>query len=71
MTKNIKISTITALSIACLMLAGCNTTGKRALTWGAVGAGVGAGTAAVTGGSVQKGAIIGGGAGAAAGAITR
>jgi len=55
----------------CLMLSACNTTGKKALTWGAVGAGVGATGAAVSGGSAQRGAIFGGGAGAAASTIWR
>jgi hypothetical protein len=39
------------------------------LTGGTIGAGTGAGIAAGTGHSVKRGAIIGGGAGAAAGAV--
>jgi len=52
-------------------LAACgNTTGDRAASGGALGAGVGAAGAAITGGSLLGGALIGGAAGAAAGALT-
>ncbi|MFG6176881.1 hypothetical protein ACGTN6_06540 [Halomonas sp. THAF12] len=58
----------TTLAIA---LAGCGTTtGERALSGAGVGAAVGAGAAAVTGGSITRGAVIGGGVGAATGAAT-
>jgi hypothetical protein len=55
----------------CLALAGCgNTKGERALSGGAIGAGVGAVGTAITGGSAWTGAAIGGAAGAATGALT-
>lgn len=54
-----------------LGLAGCGySTGDRAVSGGALGAGTGAALGAVTGGSVLGGAVIGGAAGAAAGALT-
>lgn len=54
-----------------LALAGCgSTTSERALSGAGVGAAVGAGGAAVTGGSIGSGAVIGGAVGAAAGALT-
>ena len=54
-----------------LGLAACgNSTGERALSGGAIGAGVGAAAGAVTGGSAATGAIVGGAAGAATGALT-
>lgn len=52
-------------------LAGCgNTTGDRAASGGALGAGIGAAGAAITGGNPLGGALLGGAAGAAAGALT-
>ena len=54
------------------MLAACgNTTGDRALSGGAIGAGVGAVGGAVLGGSPVTGAIVGGAVGAAAGGLTK
>jgi hypothetical protein len=54
-----------------LALAACgHDPGTRALTGGALGAGAGAGIAAVTGGHAGKGALIGGGIGALGGALT-
>lgn len=54
-----------------LALAGCGySPGERALTGGALGAGAGAGVAALTGGHAATGALIGGGAGALGGALT-
>jgi osmotically inducible lipoprotein OsmB len=54
-----------------LALAGCGySPGERAVTGGALGAGAGAGIAAVTGGRPLTGALIGGGVGAAGGALT-
>ncbi len=54
-----------------LALAGCGySPGERAVTGGALGAGAGAGIAAVTGGKPLTGALIGGGAGALGGALT-
>ncbi len=59
------------LAILAFGLAGCgNTTGERALTGGALGAGAGAGVGALTGGSAGTGALIGGGLGAVTGAAT-
>lgn len=52
------------------MLAACgNTTGERALSGGAIGAGAGAAGGALLGDPVT-GAVIGGAAGAATGALT-
>ena len=45
-------------------------TGDRAVSGGLLGAGAGAGVAALTGGSVGTGALVGGGVGAAGGALT-
>jgi osmotically inducible lipoprotein OsmB len=60
-----------ALATAALMLAACgSSTGDRALSGGAIGAGAGAGLGAVTGTSVLGGAALGGAAGAAGGALT-
>lgn len=54
-----------------LLLAGCgNDPGTRAVTGGLMGAGAGAGIAAVTGGRPSTGALIGGGVGAVGGAVT-
>jgi len=66
--RTFKLTTAVAM-IA--MLAACGqTTGDRALSGGAIGAGAGALTGAVTGGSVGSGALIGGAIGAAGGALT-
>ncbi len=55
----------------CVMLAACgNSRGERALSGGAIGAGVGAAGTALTGGSAWGGAALGGAVGAAAGALT-
>jgi hypothetical protein len=64
--------------VTCLVLAplaigltGCGyDRGDRALSGGLIGAGGGAGIAAITGGSPLVGAAIGGGAGALGGALT-
>lgn len=63
---------ILAASCAALLgVAACgNTKGERALSGGAIGAGIGAAGAAVTGGSPGTGAVVGGAAGAATGALT-
>lgn len=62
---------LVALAVASLVLAACGSSRTdRALSGGAIGAGVGAGTAAVTGGNVLGGAAIGGAGGAAAGGLT-
>lgn len=63
---------LTILSVSVLGLAACgNTTGERALSGGAIGAGAGAVGTAVTGGNPWAGAAVGGAAGAAVGAITK
>lgn len=60
-----------AAALLALSLSACgNTAGERALSGGALGAGVGALGAAATGGNAGTGALIGGGVGAAAGALT-
>jgi osmotically inducible lipoprotein OsmB len=52
-------------------MAACGTTpGGRAVSGGLLGAGAGAGVSAVTGGNVGTGALVGGGVGAAGGALT-
>lgn len=57
--------------LASLGLAACGqSTGDRAVSGGLLGAGAGAGVAAITGGSLGTGALIGGGVGAAGGALT-
>jgi hypothetical protein len=54
-----------------LLLAGCGyDPGTRAVTGGLIGAGAGAGIAAVTGGRPATGALIGGGVGEVGGAVT-
>lgn len=55
----------------CVMLAACgNSRGERALSGGAIGAGVGAAGTALTGGNPWGGAALGGAVGAATGALT-
>jgi hypothetical protein len=59
------------LALAALTLAGCgNTTGDRALSGAAIGAGAGLAVGAVTGATLLEGAVVGGALGAAAGALT-
>ena len=59
-----------ALVFAAVMLVGCGTSREdRAISGGAIGAGVG-GVAGALGGSPVAGALIGGAGGAAAGALT-
>ena len=59
------------LLLAALGLGACGySTGDRAVSGGLLGAGAGAGVAALTGGSVGTGALVGGGVGAAGGALT-
>lgn len=69
MSRNIA----TALILAGLgfALAGCGySPGDRAASGGLLGAGAGAGIAAVTGGNPLTGALIGGAVGAVGGAVT-
>ena len=67
-----RVVTGAALAGALLMtLTACGERpGTRAVTGGLLGAGTGAGVAAVTGGNAGVGALVGGGLGAAGGAIT-
>ena len=66
-----KIALGMALGGMLAMLAGCGSDpGTRAVTGGLMGAGAGAGVAAVTGGRPATGALIGGGVGAVGGAVT-
>jgi hypothetical protein len=59
------------LAIAALTLAACgNTTGDRALSGAAIGAGAGLAVGAVTGATLLQGAVVGGALGAATGALT-
>jgi len=60
-----------ALASSLLALAACgNTTGSRALSGGAIGAGAGAIVGGATGMGAGTGALIGGAAGAVTGAAT-
>jgi osmotically inducible lipoprotein OsmB len=69
MTRKITIGLV--LGSMLTVLAGCgNDPGTRAVTGGLLGAGAGAGVAAVTGGKPATGALIGGGVGAVGGAVT-
>lgn len=66
-----KIALGMALGGLLTMLAGCGyDPGTRAVTGGLMGAGAGAGVAALTGGKPATGALIGGGIGAVGGAVT-
>ncbi len=64
-------SVLAVLAVAALGLTGCGySTGDRAVSGGLIGAGTGAGIAAITGGNAGTGALIGGGLGVAGGALT-
>ncbi len=64
-------TSLALLALAGISLGACGySTGDRAVSGGLLGAGAGAGVAALTGGSVGTGALIGGGVGAAGGALT-
>lgn len=66
-----KIAFGMALASMLTVLSACGRDpGTRAVTGGLLGAGAGAGVAAVTGGKPATGALIGGGAGAIGGAVT-
>ncbi len=68
--KHFKIRAV--MFTALTLLAACGeSTGDRALSGGAIGAGVGAVGGAVLGGSPATGAIVGGAVGAAAGGLTK
>ena len=63
---------IIAIAVLAVLLTGCGRNPMdRALTGGAIGAGLGATAGAATGGSVTDGALLGGAAGAATGALTK
>ena len=65
------IRTILAVTCAAAVLSACgHTKSDRALSGGAIGAGVGALGSSVTGGSPLTGAVVGGAVGAAGGALT-
>jgi osmotically inducible lipoprotein OsmB len=65
------LRSLSVVTVLGLMLAGCgSSTTDRALSGGAIGAGAGAGTAAVTGGNPITGGLLGGAAGAAVGGLT-
>lgn len=60
-----------ALVAAAVVLSGCGyAPGDRALSGGLLGAGTGAGVAAIAGGSAGTGALVGGAAGAITGLAT-
>lgn len=66
-----KLSAVLVTAGLLLGLAGCGySPGERAVTGGAIGAGAGAGLAAITGGRPLTGALLGGGIGALGGALT-
>jgi osmotically inducible lipoprotein OsmB len=66
-----KISLALLMGLLSLGMAACGEDpGTRAVTGGLMGAGVGAGAAAVTGGRPATGAAIGAGVGAVGGALT-
>lgn len=66
-----RIAFATVASLSLFALAACgNTTSDRAISGGAIGAGVGAVGGAVVAGSPLAGAAIGGAIGAAAGGLT-
>ena len=70
MSRSIAMTTLVLAALG-LGLAGCGySPGDRAASGGRIGAGAGAGIAAVTGGSPLTGALVGGAVGAVGGAVT-
>jgi hypothetical protein len=69
MTRKITFGLALAGMLSALTACGYDP-GTRAVTGGLLGAGAGAGVAAVTGGRPATGALIGGGVGAVGGAVT-
>jgi hypothetical protein len=66
-----RMISLTLAAALCIGLAACgDDPGTRAVTGGLMGAGVGAGAAALTGGRPATGAAIGAGVGAVGGAVT-
>jgi hypothetical protein len=71
LTMTRKIAMGLAFGSLLTLLSACGSDpGTRAVTGGLLGAGAGAGVAAVTGGKPATGALIGGGVGAVGGAVT-
>lgn len=71
MTNTNNITRLIAVSLLAASLAACgHNSGDRALSGAGIGAGVGAAGTVLTGGCVACGAVIGGAAGAATGALT-
>lgn len=68
--KHVKNSVAILTTLAFLAACG-DTTGDRALSGGALGAGAGAVGTAVLGGNPVTGALVGGAVGAAAGGLTK
>lgn len=68
--KRILMATTMALAVTVGLAACGSSKGDRALSGAGLGAAVGTGAAALTGGSLLGGAVIGGAAGAATGALT-
>jgi osmotically inducible lipoprotein OsmB len=65
------IARVAVISLGLLSLAACGSDPlTRGVTGGLIGAGAGAGVAAVTHGNVGTGALVGGGIGAVGGAVT-
>ncbi len=69
MARNITAALLVGLVSLSMMACG-SSPGGRAVSGGLLGAGAGAGVSAVTGGNVGTGALVGGGVGAAGGALT-
>lgn len=66
------VTHIALVSMLAFGVAACgSSTGDRAISGGAIGAGAGAAIGAITGGSAVGGALLGGAAGAATGALTK
>ena len=66
------LTRVTILAALTLGVAACgSSTGDRAISGGAIGAGAGAAVGVITGGSAVGGALLGGAAGAATGALTK
>ncbi len=67
-----KYKNIIILSIALITLSACGTSNSdRAISGGAIGAGVGAVGTSVIGGNPLTGAVLGGAVGAATGVLTK
>lgn len=69
--KTSLVKAVTVITLAAFISACGNTKGQRALSGGAIGAGVGAVGAAVINANPVTGAVVGAAAGAATGALTK